>query len=88
MATGHPPFVGAIAVSDDLAARIPPGTVVRIRGTRYRALDRMDARWYHRVDIFFATPREALRWGVRKVRMEVQCDDIAGCAGRQSLIWP
>ncbi len=69
---GGPPWVGTVAVSRRLAARIPLGTLVRIRGWLYRVRDLMGPTVRgDQLDIYFPTVGEALRWGVRGVDVDV-----------------
>ena len=67
MFSGRPPYVGAIAVSDDLLEIMPIGSVVTIRGWKYRVEDRMASYWRRRIDVFMPTVRQAFLWGKRRV---------------------
>ena len=69
MASGNPPYVGAIAVSDDLLSIMPIGSVVEINGWRYRVEDRMASNWKRRIDFFMGTVHDARVWGKRPVRL-------------------
>lgn len=70
-ASGVMPHPGTLTVSRDLLQVLPFGTVVRIRGWRYRVQDTMAERWRKRVDIWMPSRDEAVRWGVRSVVLEV-----------------
>lgn len=65
------PGMKAIAVSRDLlAAGLGHRSVVRIDGLpgEYRVLDKMNARWQRKIDIYFGEDRDAaLEWGNRRV---------------------
>lgn len=65
------PGMKAIAVSRDLlAAGLGHRSVVRIDGLpgEYRVLDKMNARWQRKIDIYFGEDRDAaLKWGNRRV---------------------
>lgn len=65
------PGLRAIAVSRDLIPLgLGQGVTVRIEGIRgeFTVLDKMDARWNKRIDIYFGTDVAAAReWGEQKV---------------------
>lgn len=65
------PGMKSIAVSRDLlAAGLGHGATVRIDGLpgEYRVLDKMNARWQRKIDIYFGEDRNAaLEWGNRRV---------------------
>ena len=63
------PWVGTIAVSHDLMYLM--GKKVRIRGWVYVVRDLMPPTYRKTIDVYFATPQEAVRWGRRSVEMEV-----------------
>lgn len=50
----------AVAVSRDLEPWLRPGSTVHL------VADRMHERWERRIDLWFASRGEAVRWGVRR----------------------
>jgi len=68
-ASGVAPYRGAIAVDPRV---IPFGTKMYIEGYGYaKALDKGSAIKGDRIDLFFETEREALRWGRRSVKVYI-----------------
>lgn len=67
-------FNGSVAVSDDLARVLPCGkrVILYVQGRRFDLIvwDRMASRWRNRVDIWFQSREEAIRWGVRRGVLE------------------
>jgi len=69
---GGPPWVGTIAVSRDLWRLLPMGTRVRILGWSYVVRDLMGPTVHgRRIDIYAPSVSYALRWGIRRVTLEV-----------------
>lgn len=68
-ASGIYPYHGAVAVD---TSKIPMGTKLYVEGYGYAtALDRGSAIKGNKIDLFFETRSEAMRWGVRKVKVYV-----------------
>lgn len=68
-ASGIYPYHGAVAVDP---SKIPLGTKLYVEGYGYAtALDRGSAIKGNKIDLFFETRSEAMRWGVRKVKVYV-----------------
>jgi 3D (Asp-Asp-Asp) domain-containing protein len=67
------PGVRALAVSDDLfAAGLDFGTRVEVEGLagEWIVMDRMHARWKHKIDVYMGTDEKAaLAFGERKVKI-------------------
>jgi 3D (Asp-Asp-Asp) domain-containing protein len=79
------PGLRAIAVSRDLIPMgLDQGVKVRIEGLQgeYAVLDKMDARWRKRIDIYFGRDVKAARaWGEKKVVISwrsAEADSLAG----------
>jgi len=68
-ASGVVPHYGVAAVD---TSRIPMGTRLYVDGYGYAtALDRGSAIKGNRIDLFFGTSNEAMRWGLRRVKVYV-----------------
>lgn len=68
-ASGVYPHYGAVAVDPSV---IPMGTKLYVEGYGYAtALDRGSAIRGNRIDLFFETQKEAMRWGLKRVKVYI-----------------
>lgn len=49
----------------------PFGTRIKIKGKVYVVTDRLAKRFDKRIDIYFSTHKQALEWGVQRLKVEV-----------------
>ena len=71
-ATGDSVFWGGVAVSKSLGKILPIGTIINIEGykTPFVVFDATSDRWLgHRLDIWFPDLRDAIEFGLRKLKI-------------------
>jgi 3D (Asp-Asp-Asp) domain-containing protein len=83
-AANTPPRPGVLALSQDLLREYTPGAPfsfgdrVHVYGVGYFLVeDSMNSRWTNRIDIWFPSRDEAVRFGIRQVVLSTTMDDGA-----------
>ncbi len=83
-ASNTPTRDGILALSRDLLKRYTPGAPfdfgdrVHVRGLgEFLVEDSMNSRWNNRIDVWFPSTREAVRFGVREVYLRTVAEDLA-----------
>ena len=67
-ADGHSPVQGVTCAA---SRKIPFGTKLLINGHTYIVQDRLAAKYDSRIDLYFESHSEALKWGKRKLEVKV-----------------